>query len=77
MWRHMPRTGRWSLAWNVRDAFVAPARAVLLANHGVVTGGDTLKEAADASETVELLAGLYHRALAVGEPNVLTRGTGR
>ncbi len=65
--------GSLELARNVRDAFVAPARAVLLANHGVVTGGDTLKEAADASETVELLAGLYHRALAVGEPNVLTR----
>lgn len=62
------------LADNVRTTFRAPARAVLLANHGLVAGGRTLAEAAIAAETVELLAGLYHRALSVGTPVVLTGG---
>lgn len=60
------------LARNVRDAFPAPARAVLIANHGVVTTAPTLAEAASIAESVETLAGLYYRALAVGEPLVLT-----
>lgn len=59
------------LAASVRDTFVAPARAVLIANHGVVAAGATLKQAADAAETVELLARLYYRAISVGVPNVL------
>ena len=60
------------LAASVRDSFAAPARAVLIANHGVVAAGTTLKQAADAAETVEILAGLYYRAISVGVPNVLT-----
>jgi L-fuculose-phosphate aldolase len=64
--------GTEALAKNVRDAFVAPARAVLIANHGMVAVGSTLKQAADGAETVETLAGLYYRALAVGKPNVLS-----
>jgi L-fuculose-phosphate aldolase len=60
------------LARNVRDAFGAPARAVLIANHGVVATGPTLAEAASVAESVETLAGLYYRALAVGEPTILT-----
>ena len=56
---------------NVRDAFQAPSRAVLLANHGLVAVGDTLKMAADGAEMVETLAGLYYRALAIGKPNIL------
>jgi L-fuculose-phosphate aldolase len=60
------------LAASVRDTFTAPARAILIANHGVVAAGTTLKQAADAAEAVEILAGLYYRAIAVGVPNVLT-----
>jgi L-fuculose-phosphate aldolase len=60
------------LAESVRDVFVQPARAVLIANHGVVAGADTLKQAAVAAETVEVLAEFYYRALTVGTPNVLT-----
>jgi L-fuculose-phosphate aldolase len=60
------------LAASVRDTFAAPARAVLIANHGVVAAGTTLKQAADAAEAVEILAGLYYRAISVGVPNVLT-----
>jgi L-fuculose-phosphate aldolase len=59
------------LALNVRDTFQAPGRAVLIANHGMVAGGATLKQAADAAETTEILAGYYYRSLAVGQPNVL------
>lgn len=64
--------GTEQLARNVRDAFPAPARAVLLANHGLVAVGETLKKAADGAEMVETLAGLYYRALAIGKPNILS-----
>ncbi len=60
------------LAASVRDSFAAPARAILIANHGVVAAGTSLKQAADAAETVEILAGLYYRSISVGVPNVLT-----
>jgi len=59
------------LARNVRDAFPAPARAALIANHGLVAGAASLREAASVAEAVETLAGLYYRALAVGTPVVL------
>jgi L-fuculose-phosphate aldolase len=60
------------LARNVRDAFPAPARAALIANHGLVAGAGSLGEAASVAEAVETLAGLYYRALAVGTPVVLS-----
>jgi L-fuculose-phosphate aldolase len=62
------------LAASVRDTFDAPCMAVLIANHGMVAGGRTLKQAADGAETTEILAGYYYRALTVGQPNVLTGG---
>lgn len=61
-----------ALAQNVRDAFAAPALAVLLANHGLVAAGATLQEAADVAEAMEMLARLYCQALAVGTPRVLS-----
>jgi L-fuculose-phosphate aldolase len=60
------------LARNVRAAFRAPAKACLIANHGLVAGGGSLREAATVAEAMETLAGLYYRALAVGKPIVLT-----
>ena len=60
------------LADNVRGAFGAPAKAALIANHGLVAGGSSLKEAASVAEAVETLAGLYYRALAIGKPVVLS-----
>jgi L-fuculose-phosphate aldolase len=60
------------LARNVRDAFAAPAKAALIANHGLVAGAGSLKEAASVAEAVETLAGLYYRARAVGTPVVLS-----
>jgi L-fuculose-phosphate aldolase len=64
--------GTEELARNVRDAFVAPSKAVLIANHGLVAVGSTLKEAADAAQVVETLAGLYYRSLIVGQSNILS-----
>jgi L-fuculose-phosphate aldolase len=61
-----------ALARNVRDAFAAPALAVLLANHGLVAAGTSLQEAADVAEAIEMLARLYCQALAVGTPRVLS-----
>jgi len=46
-------------------------RATLLQNHGVLAVGRTLDEAYANAETVEFLAELYLRALAVGEPVIL------
>ncbi len=60
------------LAASVRGTFQAPGMAVLIANHGMVAGGRTLKRAADGAETTEILAGYYYRSLAVGQPNVLS-----
>lgn len=60
------------LAASVRDTFAAPCLAVLIANHGMVAGGRTLKQAADGAETTEILADYYYRGLTVGQPNVLT-----
>jgi L-fuculose-phosphate aldolase len=60
------------LAASVRDTFQAPCMAVLIANHGMVAGGRTLKQAADGAETTEILAGYYYRGLTVGQPNILT-----
>jgi L-fuculose-phosphate aldolase len=64
--------GTEQLAKNVRDAFPPPARAVLLANHGLVAVGEELKKAAAGAEMVETLAGLYYRARAIGQPNILS-----
>jgi L-fuculose-phosphate aldolase len=64
--------GTEALARNVRDTFKAPSKAVLIANHGLVAVGSTLKEAADAAQAVETLAGLYYRSLVIGKSNILT-----
>ncbi len=64
--------GTEELARNVRDAFVAPSKGVLIANHGLVAVGSTLKEAADAAQAVETLAGIYYRSLVIGKPNILS-----
>jgi L-fuculose-phosphate aldolase len=60
------------LARNVRDAFGAPAKACLIANHGLVAAAGSLREAAAVAEAMETLAGLYYRALTVGKPVVLS-----
>jgi L-fuculose-phosphate aldolase len=47
-------------------------QACLLANHGMVCVGATLKKAAWLAVEVETLAAQYWRALQVGEPHVLS-----
>lgn len=46
--------------------------ATLLRNHGVITTGSTLAEAYQRAVVVEEMAELYHHALAIGEPVLLT-----
>jgi len=46
-------------------------KACLLANHGMIAVGDTLKAALAITVEVETLSAMYWRALQVGEPNIL------
>jgi L-fuculose-phosphate aldolase len=45
--------------------------AVLLANHGTITTGDTLDQAYSRALLLEWLCGLYYRARVLGEPRLL------
>ncbi len=49
------------------------ATAVLLANHGLLTIGVALRDAARVAENVELEARIYHLARSVGQPTTLTQ----
>jgi L-fuculose-phosphate aldolase len=48
-------------------------KACLLANHGMITVGDTLEKALDITQEVETLCEQYLLALQVGKPYVLSR----
>ncbi|MDA8203485.1 MAG: class II aldolase/adducin family protein [Chloroflexi bacterium] len=52
-------------------AALAGSRATLLANHGVLAVGPDLRTALTVAESVEVVAGLYHRARTIGEPRLL------
>ncbi len=52
--------------------FCGDAKAVLLANHGLVACGNCLADAFDLAETLEYVAELQYRARCAGSPNVLT-----
>ena len=47
--------------------------ACLLANHGLIAAGDTLPRAMKVLQEIESLCEVYLKALAVGEPAVLSR----
>ncbi|UFJ39864.1 L-fuculose-phosphate aldolase [Brevibacillus humidisoli] len=49
-------------------------KAVLLANHGLIAGADTLARAFYIAEEVEFCAEVYYRSKSVGEPVILPRG---
>ncbi|MDH4059187.1 MAG: class II aldolase/adducin family protein [Aquincola sp.] len=53
-------------AMNERDA-------CLLANHGLIAAGPTLARAMKVAQEIESLCEVYLKALAVGEPAILTR----
>jgi len=51
---------------------LGPRRACLLANHGAVAVGETLRKAYELASEVEVLASQYARALQIGRPNLLS-----
>jgi L-fuculose-phosphate aldolase len=51
---------------------LGPRHACLLANHGAIAVGDTLRKAYERAGEVEALAAQYARALAIGRPRVLS-----
>jgi len=63
--------GTEALSVAVADAFSA-RQACLMANHGLVAGGSSLKQAMKVALEVEALCEVYLKALAVGEPVVLS-----
>ncbi len=64
--------GTQALSAAVATAF-AERDACLMANHGLVAGGDTLARAMKLLQEIESLCEVYLKALAVGEPALLTR----
>lgn len=50
---------------------MGPRHACLLANHGAVAAGETLRQAYERAGEVEALAAQYARALAIGRPRIL------
>ena len=64
--------GTEALSQTVAGAF-ASRDACLMANHGLVAAGPTLARAMKVAEETESLCEVYLKALAVGEPAVLTR----
>jgi L-fuculose-phosphate aldolase len=54
-------------------AALADRKACLLANHGMIVLGKTLKEALALGVEIETLAAIYCRALEIGEPVLLDR----
>jgi L-ribulose-5-phosphate 4-epimerase len=48
------------------------AKAVLLANHGLLTIGQSMQEAYRVASDVEVEARIYHSALVIGDPVLIT-----
>jgi L-fuculose-phosphate aldolase len=64
--------GTEALSQAVAGAF-ASRDACLMANHGLVAGGGTLAKAMKVLQEIESLCEVYLKALAVGEPAVLSK----
>jgi L-fuculose-phosphate aldolase len=64
--------GTEALSSAVAAAF-AERDACLMANHGLVAGGETMARAMKVLQEIESLCEVYLKALAVGEPALLTR----
>lgn len=52
---------------------IGDRNAVLLANHGLVAVGHTLREAFNIAEEIEFVAQVYYQTLTVGDPKLLSR----
>ena len=64
--------GTQKLSDNIINA-LAGRKACLIANHGLVTIGESLEEALQISEEIEHLCHLYIEAKKIGDPNLLTK----
>lgn len=64
--------GSAALGQNIADVFRAGHRSVILENHGVVVGGDNLREAFARFETLEFTARTILKARQLGEVRYLT-----
>lgn len=64
--------GTEALAKNAYEA-MGNDHAVFLANHGLLTVGDSLESAFNCAEQIEFCAELYYRAKSIGEPVILDR----
>jgi L-fuculose-phosphate aldolase len=62
--------GSAELAHNVAAA-LGDGKAALMANHGMVAIGDSLAAALKLAAEIETVAGLYWRALQIGDPVIL------
>lgn len=62
--------GSQELAENAFQA-MEDRRAVLLANHGLLTGAENLARAFSITDEIEYVAELYYRTKAIGEPIIL------
>lgn len=62
--------GTSELAKNAFEAMV-DMRAVLLSNHGLLTGGNDLNHAFNIANEIEYCAELFYRAKSIGEPIIL------
>ncbi len=65
--------GTEELAENAFNA-MADRKAVLLANHGVLTGGRNISEAFSVLEDVEYVSELYIKAKIIGDPIIIDDG---
>lgn len=63
--------GTSELALSAAEA-MGEGKALLLANHGMVSLGGSLQEAFRIAEMVEFLAMVYSRVLSLGEPRILS-----
>jgi len=64
--------GSVALADHCLGALGTELRACLMANHGVLAGGESLQAAADLAVNVEHLAKIYCLSLQIGDPIMLT-----
>ncbi len=65
--------GTKKLAKNTIKALGKKYKAVLLANHGLVTIGEDIKEALTITEVIEYVAELYYRTKACNNPKPLNK----
>jgi len=65
--------GTKQLAKNTLKALGNKYKAVLLANHGLVTVGEDIKEALNITEIIEYVAEIYYRTKACNNPNPLSK----